>query len=204
MKEGQVVTNATEMKRIKKPPDNKSPGLDGFTGELHQMFKELIPVVIKVFQKTERNGACPNSWDLYYSDIKAKQSIRKQNYRLIPIADTDSESESEVAQLCLTLCNPMDCSLLGFSVHGIFPAWVLEWVAIFFLNEIPTNWIHQIKRIYTMIKWDLSLGLKVWFNVYWPINVKHHINRMKDKFSSKLCFLCICQIFIIYILFSLV
>ena len=33
-----------------------------------------------------------------------------------------SESESEVAQLCLTLCNPRDCSLPGSSVHGIFQA----------------------------------------------------------------------------------
>ena len=39
------------------------------------------------------------------------------------------ESESEVAQWCPTLCNPMDCSLLGSSVHGIFQAKVLEWVA---------------------------------------------------------------------------
>ena len=31
------------------------------------------------------------------------------------------ESESEVTQSCLTLCNPMDCSLSGSSVHGIFP-----------------------------------------------------------------------------------
>ena len=35
-----------------------------------------------------------------------------------------------VAQLCLTLCNPMDCSLPGFSVHGIFQARILEWVAM--------------------------------------------------------------------------
>ena len=42
------------------------------------------------------------------------------------------ESESEVAQLCLTLCGPMDCSLLGSSIHGIFQARVLEWVAISF------------------------------------------------------------------------
>ena len=32
----------------------------------------------------------------------------------------------------LTLCDPMDCSLPGFSVHGIFQARVLEWVAISF------------------------------------------------------------------------
>ena len=37
---------------------------------------------------------------------------------------------SSVAQSCLTLCNPMDCSPPGFSVHGIFQARILEWVAI--------------------------------------------------------------------------
>ena len=40
-----------------------------------------------------------------------------------------SESESEVAQSCLTLCDPMNCSLSGSSVHGIFQARVLEWIA---------------------------------------------------------------------------
>ena len=39
---------------------------------------------------------------------------------------------SEVAQSCPTLCDPMDCSLLGSSVHGIFQAIVLEWIAISF------------------------------------------------------------------------
>ena len=39
-------------------------------------------------------------------------------------------SESEVAQSCLTLCNPMDYSLPGSSVHGIFQARVLKWAAI--------------------------------------------------------------------------
>ena len=39
-------------------------------------------------------------------------------------------SISEVAQLCPTLCNPMDCSLPGSSVHGILQARILEWVAI--------------------------------------------------------------------------
>ena len=38
--------------------------------------------------------------------------------------------ESEVAQPCLTLCDSMDCSLPDSSVHGIFQARVLEWIAI--------------------------------------------------------------------------
>ena len=42
------------------------------------------------------------------------------------------KSEREVAQSCLTLCNPIDCSPPGSSIHGIFQARVLEWVAISF------------------------------------------------------------------------
>ena len=40
------------------------------------------------------------------------------------------KSESEVAESCLTLSDPMDCSLPGSAVHGIFQARVLEWGAI--------------------------------------------------------------------------
>jgi len=46
------------------------------------------------------------------------------------------KSESEVAQLCPTPSNPMDCSLPGSSVHGIFQARVLEWGAIAFMDEL--------------------------------------------------------------------
>ena len=45
----------------------------------------------------------------------------------------ESESESVlVAHLCLTLCNPTDCSMLDSSVHGILQAKILEWVAVSF------------------------------------------------------------------------
>ena len=46
------------------------------------------------------------------------------------------KSESEVTQSCLTLRDSMDCSLLGSSIHGIFQAGVLEWVAIAFSAEV--------------------------------------------------------------------
>ena len=42
-----------------------------------------------------------------------------------------------VAQLCPTLCEPMDCSLPGFSIHGIFQARILEWVAVSFSRGFP-------------------------------------------------------------------
>ena len=45
------------------------------------------------------------------------------------------KSESEVVQLCPTLSDPVDCSLPGSSVHGIFQARVLEWGAIAFSRE---------------------------------------------------------------------
>ena len=46
------------------------------------------------------------------------------------------KSESEVAQLCPTLSDPMDCSIPDSSVHGIFQARVLEWGAIVFSNGV--------------------------------------------------------------------
>ena len=47
-----------------------------------------------------------------------------------------------VTQLCLTLCDPMDCSLSGFSSHGILQARVLEWFAISFsrASSWPKDW----------------------------------------------------------------
>ena len=46
------------------------------------------------------------------------------------------KSESEVAQLCPTLCDPMDCSLSSSSIHEIFQARVLEWGAIAFCGVL--------------------------------------------------------------------
>ena len=54
------------------------------------------------------------------------------------------KSESEVAQLCPTLSDPMNCSPPGSSIHGIFQARVLEWGAIAFSTPIAT--MMQISR----------------------------------------------------------
>ena len=53
---------------------------------------------------------------------------------------------SEVTQSCLTLCDPMDYSPLGSSIHGIFQARVLEWVAISFSSLCP-------KEVSKTIEW---------------------------------------------------
>ena len=62
---------------------------------------------------------------------------------------------SEVAQMSLTLCDPMDCSLPGSSVHGIFQARILEWVAISFSrgSSQPRDWTqvsHIVGRRFTL------------------------------------------------------
>ena len=53
------------------------------------------------------------------------------------------KSESEVAQSCPTLSDPMDCSLPGSSVHGIFQARVLEWGAIAFSKNCDLGRVNQ-------------------------------------------------------------
>ena len=56
------------------------------------------------------------------------------------------KSGSEVAQLCLTLSDPMDCSLPGSSIHGILQARVLEWGAIAF-SESSKQKVYIKKKI---------------------------------------------------------
>ena len=56
------------------------------------------------------------------------------------------KSESEVTQSCLTLRDPMDCSLPGSSVHGIFQARELEWVPLPSLNRLANE--HVIEKYY--------------------------------------------------------
>ena len=77
--------------------------------------------------------------------------------------------EREVAQSCLTLSDPMDCSLPGSSIHGIFQAGVLEWGAIAFCTpynawclKVFTGWflqtwkrrkfLHNIKYVFQKLR----------------------------------------------------
>ena len=78
-------------------------------------------------------GKLNNFFFLYWVDRKVHSGFSMRCYGKTPrgffgqpaISAPDSESESEVAQSCPTLCDPMDCSLPGFSVHGIFQARVI-------------------------------------------------------------------------------
>ena len=57
-----------------------------------------------------------------------------------------SLSKSKLAQSCLTLCDPVDCSLPDSPVHGIFQTRVLEWVAIAFSNGV--SWAYPNFQYY--------------------------------------------------------
>ena len=73
---------------------------------------------------------------------------------------------SEVTQSCLTLCNPMDCSLPGSSVLGIFQAPVLEWIAISFSRESSQP------RAQTRVSHIVDRGFTVWAAVH--LKLTHH------------------------------
>ena len=63
---------------------------------------------------------------------------RQEHWSGLPFPSPMQKSESEIVQSCPTLSDPMDCSLPGSSVHGIFQARVLEWGAIAF-SEVCTR-----------------------------------------------------------------
>ena len=93
-------------------------------------------IINKYLNKREREGtAC---WDLGFRLL----AFRISNLYISIV------SESEVAQLCPTLCDRMDCSLSGSSIHGIFQARVLEWITISFSrgSSRPRNrtWVSRI------------------------------------------------------------
>ena len=79
------------------------------------------------------------------------------------------KSESEVAQSCLTLCDPMDCSLPASSVHGIFQARVLEWGAIAFSEaHLPrpcqcSRTLHLSVRLGELV-FPIAKSKKGWFS----------------------------------------
>ena len=59
------------------------------------------------------------------------------------------EQVSEVAQSCPTLCDPVDCSPPGSSVHGILQARILEWVAIsFFIHGMTICKCYKIRALW--------------------------------------------------------
>ena len=94
------------------------------------------------------------------------------------------KSESEVAQSCPTLSNPMDCSPPGSSVHGIFQARVLERGAIGFSNDQPRHHIKKQRHCFAnKILSSQGYGLPVVMYGCESWTVKKADNRRIDAFE---------------------
>ena len=106
----------------------------------------------------------------YYSAIKKNtfESVLMRWMKLEPITQSEvSQKEkhqysmwSEVTQSCPTLCNPIDCSPPGLSIHGIFQARVVEWVAISFsiAGRCFTLWVTREALLSLVIKQECLLS----------------------------------------------
>ena len=78
-----------------------------------------------------------------------------------------------VFSLCLTLCDPMDCSPLGFSVHGIFQARLLEWAAI--SHSRGSSW-HRDQTCYEhWVHVSLQISVLFFLDKYSSIELLDHM-----------------------------
>ena len=128
------------------------------------------------------------------------------------------KSESEVAQSHPTLSDPMDCSLLGSSVHGIFQARILEWGVIAF-SLGGMNWPQSCEwtqgrlkpQVFSETQWQQESYYYYWdiIDIHWVSGVQHsdsqflkfilHIVIKRYWLYSPRCTIYPCGLFILYI-----
>ena len=107
---------------------------------VHFQGKPFNIMVIQVYAPTTNAEEAEVEW--FYEDLQDLLELTSRKDVLVIIGDWNAkvgsqetprkESESEVAQSCPTLCDPVDCSPPGSSAHGILQSRILEWVAISF------------------------------------------------------------------------
>ena len=93
-------------------------------------------LLLLLLSRFSRLRLCATPETAAHQDPLSLGFSRQEHWSGLPFPSPMHESESEVAQSCLTPSDPMDCSLPGSSVHGIFQARVLEWVAIAFSTAL--------------------------------------------------------------------
>ena len=98
-----------------------------------------------------------------------------------------AKSESKVSQSCLTLSDPMDCSLPGSSIHGILQARVLEWVAIAFsacgLHYVPIGQ-YCFRQINDLVLSKEPQPPKVWPPPQWLVSQVYLTSGQSQRGSS--------------------
>ena len=116
---------------------NKASGGGGIPVQLFQILKDdAVKVLHSICQQIWKTQQWPQDW---------KRSV------FIPIPNK-SNSESKVTHSRPTLCHPMDCSLPGSSIHGIFQARVLEWVSIRKAKPKNDQTTTQLHSSHTLVK----------------------------------------------------
>ena len=102
----------------------------------HILFANLshsgLLLLLLLLSRFSRVRLCATPQTAAHQALLSLGFSRQEHWSGLPFPSAMCESESEVAQSCPTLCDPMDCSLPGSSVHGIFQARVLGWGAIAF------------------------------------------------------------------------
>ena len=106
------------------------------------MFDPLYPMdqasLLLLLSRFSRVRLCATPQTAAHQAPPSLGFSRQEHWSGLPFPSPMHESESEVAQSCLTLSDPMDCCPPGSSIHGIFQARVLEWGAIAF-SDIHTT-----------------------------------------------------------------
>ena len=101
---------------------------------------------------------------------------RQEYWSGLPFPSPMHENESEVAPSCLTPRDPMDCSLPGSSVHGIFQARVLEWCPIAFSGLAWLRSAYSVTRVGLRIlfisRTKIRLGILGWYFLWGRVLVK--------------------------------
>ena len=99
----------------------------------------------KQTEKLSINLTLYKAYTIHCTNLREVETKRKKKFNL---EAWERKKESEVTQSCPTLCDPMDCSLSGSSVHGIFQARILEWDAISFSRRSSRHrdctWVSRI------------------------------------------------------------
>ena len=103
------------------------------------MQKLIIEVQLLLLSRFSRVRLCATPEMAAHQAPPSLGFSRQEHWSGLPFPSPVHESESEVAQSCPTLRDPMNCSLPDSSVHGIFQARVLEWGAITFSRSAVSS-----------------------------------------------------------------